>query len=215
MNTTDGTLTQLRLLSNIPGPGSLALHPNKKFLYAVNEISNYNGTTNGSVTSLSIDSATDDLKILNVVSSQGGNPAYVSVDPSGKWVLAANYGGGSSVVIPIMPDGSLGAATDVAKISGPLGMSNPAVDAPPGSYANSGHDAPHAHQAETDPGGNYVLVSDLGTDRIYVYALDKTRGTLTPANPPFVQGSYGSGPRHFVFHPNGRLVYAITKKPQR
>ena len=178
----------------------------------MNEISNYNGTTNGSVTSLSIDSATGDLKMLNVVSSQGGGPAYVSVDPSGKWVLAANYGGGSSVVIPIMPDGSLGAATDVAKISGPLGMSNPAVDAPPGSYANSGHDAPHAHQAETDPGGNYVFVTDLGTDRIYVYALDKTRGTLTPANPPFVQGSYGSGPRHFVFHPNGRLVYAITEE---
>jgi 6-phosphogluconolactonase (cycloisomerase 2 family) len=110
-----------------------------------------------------------------------------------------------------MPDGSLGAVTDVQKISGPLGV-QPALDAPPGSYANSGHDAPHAHQAESDPGGNYVFVTDLGTDRIYVSALDKQRGTLTPANPPFVQGSSGSGPRHFVFHPNGKLVYVITEE---
>jgi 6-phosphogluconolactonase (cycloisomerase 2 family) len=99
----------------------------------------------------------------------------------------------------------------VVKITGPLGP-QPAVDAPPGSFANSGHDAPHVHMVEADPGGNYVFASDLGTDRIYVYSLDKTRGTLTAANPPFVQGSLGSGPRHWVFHPNGRLVYAITEE---
>ena len=212
VNTTDGTLTQTKLLTGIAAPSSLALHPNNKFLYAVNEISNYSGpNTTGSVTSMSVDSGTGDLRILNVVSSGGGGPAHLSVDPSGKWVFAANYGGGSAAVIPIMLEGSLGAATDVKKISGPLGV-QPAVDAPPGSYAISGHDAPHAHQAESDAGGNYVFVSDLGTDRIYVYAFDKQRGTLTPANPEFVQGSPGSGPRHFAFHPNGRLVYAITEE---
>src|SRR6476659_7990666 len=107
LNSADGTLTRRLAIKDYPSPSSLAVSPNKKFLYAVNEISNYSGTRNGSVTSLSIDSATGDLRIMNVVSSQGGGPAYLSVDPSGKWVLAANYGGGSSVVIPIMPDGSL------------------------------------------------------------------------------------------------------------
>lgn len=212
VNTTDGTLTPTKILTGIPSPSALAMHPTKKYLYAVNEISNYNGTNTGSVTSMSVDSGTGDLRILNVVSSGGGGPAYLSVDPSGKWVFAANYGAGSVAVIPIMSDGSLGAATDLIKIAGPLGSSNPAVDAPPGSFANSGHDAPHAHQAESDPTGNYVFVSDLGTDRIYAYMLDKQKGTLTPASTAFVQGSWGSGPRHLVFHPNGRLVYAITEE---
>lgn len=211
----DGKLTPTKILTGIPNPSSIALHPNKKFLYAINEISNFGGSSGpnatGSVTSISIDS-TGDLKILNVVASGGAGPAYVSVDPSGKWVFVANYGGGSAAVVPIMADGSLGAATDIKKISGPLGSSNPAVDAPPGSFANSGHDAPHAHQAEADPDGNFVFVSDLGTDRVYVHALDKQRGTLTPANPEFQQFSWGAGPRHFVFHPNGRLVYTITEE---
>ena len=212
VNTTDGALTPTKIFTAVQDPSSIALHPNKKFLYAVSEISNYNGTTTGSVTSMSIDSGTGDLRVMNVVSSGGGGPAYVSVDPSGKWAFAANYGGGSAAVFPIMADGSLGAASDVKKISGPLGASNPAMEAPPGSFADSGHDAPHAHQVESDPKSNYVFVSDLGTDRIYVYALDKQNGMLTPANPAFVQGSFGSGPRHFVFHPNGRLVYAITEE---
>lgn len=210
LNPTDGTLTPWKILTGILSPSSLAFHPNKKFLYAVNEISNYNSTTNGSVTSMSVD-ANGDLRILNVVSSQGGGPAHLSVDPSGKWVFAANYGGGSVSVIPIMPDGSLGAATDTQKLSGPLGP-QPAVDAPPGSFAISGHDASHAHMAQTDPAGNYLFVADLGTDRIFVYKLEKDRGTLTPGNPPWVQFSLGSGPRHFDFHPNGKFVYTITEE---
>ena len=211
VNATDGTLTPTKILTGIVNPSALAFSPNKKFLYAVNEISNYNGTTNGSVTSIAVDSATGDLKILNTVSSEGGGPAHVTVDPSGKWAFAANYGGGSATVLPIMPDGSLGAATDVKKITGTIGPKN-AVDAPPGSFAISAHDVPHVHMVEADPGGNYVFVAELATDRILVYALDKQRGTLTPANPDSVQGSPGSGPRHFVFHPNGRLVYAITEE---
>ena len=211
LNPADGTLTPWKILTGIVNPSSLAFHPNKKFLYAVNEISNYSGGTTGSVTSMSVDPATGDLRILNVVSSGGGGPAHLSVDPTGKWVLVANYGGGSVGVIPIMPDGSLGAASDVQKISGPLGP-QPAVEAPPGSFAISGHDAPHAHQAETDPAGNFALVSDLGTDRIYVYRLNKDSGKLTPADTPFMQASLGAGPRHFSFHPNGRLAYTITEE---
>ncbi|MFN0107118.1 MAG: lactonase family protein [Bryobacteraceae bacterium] len=211
VNPSDGTLTAGNVLTGLPNPSSLAVHPNKKYIYAINEIGNFAGSTNGSVTSISVDAGTGDLKIMNVVSSQGAGPAHVSVDPSGKWVFAANYGGGSAAVLPILPDGSLGAAADVARISGPLGR-QPADDAPPGSFAISGHDAPHAHMAQTDLAGNYLFVADLGTDRIYIYKFDKVTGKLTPNDQPFLQASSGAGPRHFDFHPNGRWAYAITEE---
>lgn len=211
LNQSDGSLTRTKVLSSLPSPSALAIHPNKKYMYAVNEISNFAGTTNGSVTALSIDGATGDLNIMNVVSSQGGGPAHLSVDPSGKWVFAANYGGGSAVVLPILADGSLGDATDVVKISGTLGR-QPALDAPPGSFAISGHDAPHAHMAQTDLAGNFLFVADLGTDRIYIYKFDKVAGKLTPNDQPFVQASAGAGPRHFDFHANRRWMYAITEE---
>ena len=206
LNAADGRLIPWKVLEGVRNPSSLAFHPNRKFLYAVNESPN-----EGSVAAMAVDGATGDLTVLNSVSSGGAGPAHVGVDPSGKWVFAANYGAGSVGVIPILKDGSLGAAADVQKITGPLGL-QPAVDAPPGSFAISGHDAPHAHMAEADPAGNFVLVSDLGTDRIYVFALNKQKGTLSPAKTPFLQASPGAGPRHFDFHPNGRRVYAVTEE---
>ncbi len=211
LNPSDGTLTPWKILTGIRNPSSLALHPNKKYMYAVNEIPNYNAAGHGSVTAISVDSATGDLTIMNVVSSQGGGPAHLSVDPSGKWVFVANYGAGSVAVLPIMANGSLGEATDVQTISGPLGP-QPAVEAPPGSFAISGHNAPHAHMAQSDPAGNFVFVADLGTDRIYIYKLDKQTGKLTPNSQPYMQASLGAGPRHFDLHPNGRYFYAITEE---
>ena len=210
LNPSDGTLTPWKILTGLPSPSSIYFHPSKKYLYAVNEISNFNGTRNGSVTAIAVD-VTGDLKIINVVDSQGSGPAHLSVDPTGKWVFAANYGGGSVAVLPINADGSLGAATHVQKLSGPLGP-QPAWDAPPGSFANSGHDATHAHMAQTDPSGNFLLVADLGTDRIFIFKFDKDKGTLSPADQPFLQASPGAGPRHFDFHPNGRWLYAITEE---
>ena len=211
LNPSDGTLTPWKILSGLPNPSSLAFHPTNKYMYAVNEIANYSGSTNGSVTAISVDSASGDLKIMNVVNSGGGGPAHLSVDPSGKWVFAANYGGGSVAVLPILADGSLGAAADVVKLTGPLGP-QPAWEAPPGSFANSGHDATHAHMAQTDPAGKFLFVADLGTDRIFIYRLDQQTGKLTPSDQPWYQASPGAGPRHFEFHPNGRFVYAITEE---
>jgi 6-phosphogluconolactonase len=208
LNPVDGTLTRRAALKDYPSPSSLALDPKNKFLYAVNEISNFNGTTTGSVTAFAIQ-PNGDLKFLNVVSSQGGGPAFLSVDPSGKWVLAANYGGGSVAVLPIKADGSLGDATDMKMITGPLGP-HVAQDSPPYDFADSGHDAPHAHMSVTDPAGNYVLVCDLGTDRVFSYKFDKTAGKLTDNG--FVQANPGAGPRHLDFHPNGQWVYVINEE---
>ena len=210
MNQSDGSLTPLKILTGLPNPSSLAFHPNKKFLYACNEISNFTGAnTSGSVTAISVDPANGDLKILNVISSGGRGPAHLSVDPTGKFVFAANYGSGSVGVLSIKDDGSLGAVTDTKQITGTLGT-NPAQDAPPGSFANSGHDAPHAHQASMDPFGRFLLVSDLGTDSIYVYKLDPTSGLLTAAGS--VTATNGAGPRHFSFHPNGRYLYSLNEE---
>ena len=211
VNQSDGSLTAIRALTNIASPNYLVIHPNKKYMYAVNSIANFAGTPNGSVTALSIDGGTGDLRIMNVVNAQGGGTTHVSVDPTGKWVFVANYGGSNAAVLPIMADGSLGNATDVAVISGPLGP-RIAADGPPGSFADSGHDSPHPHMAQTDPDGNFVFVSDLGTDRIYIYKFDKGNGKLSPNDQPYLQASPGAGPRHFAFHPNRQWAYVINEE---
>ena len=196
LNSNDGTLTRRTAFKDYPSPSSLVVDPKSKFLYAVNEIANFNGTTNGSVTSFAIQ-PDGGLKFLNVVNSQGGGPAFVGIDPTGKWVFAANYGTATVAVFPVKTDCSVGEAADVQTISGPLGP-HTAQDAPPFDFADSGHDASHAHMAQTDPAGNFLLVSDLGTDRVFSFKLDKTTGKLTPNG--FVQANPGAGSRHFDFH---------------
>ncbi len=207
----DGSLIPWKTVEGLPNPSSLAFDPAKRYLYAANEIDSFNGSESGSVTAMSVEQSTGDLKVLDVVSSQGTGPAHLSVHPAGKYVFAANYGGGSVAVLPIKSDGSLGDATDVHAISGPLGP-QPAQDAPPGSFAISGHDAPHAHMAQTDPAGKYFLVSDLGTDRVYIFRFDTAAGKLTPHDQPFVQAAPGAGPRHFDFHPHGPWLYSLNEE---
>jgi 6-phosphogluconolactonase (cycloisomerase 2 family) len=206
-----GALTQIKLVSEIPSPGWLAIHPNGKYLYAANEISRFNDARTGSVTALAIDRSSGDLTQLNVVSSQGAGPAHLSVDPQGQFVFVANYGGGSIAVLPIQANGSLGEATDVHLDTGSVGPKKPA-NAPPGSFAISGHEAPHAHMIEPDPAGRFVFSTDLGQDRIYSWILNRPTGKLTPNNPPFLSTPPGDGPRHFVFHPNGRFFYSLQEE---
>ncbi|MGH9605184.1 MAG: lactonase family protein [Terracidiphilus sp.] len=194
-----------------PNPSWLALHPSKKYLYAVNEVDNFDGGS-GSVSAFAIDGATGTLRPLNTVSSEGAIPAYCSVDAAGKFVFVANYGGGSIAVLPILRDGSLGAAVDVHRDLGSVG-SRRATDAPPGSFAISGHDAPHAHMIAAVPDNRFVLATDLGQDRIYTYRFDGATGKLTaPSGAPFISLPTGDGPRHFAFHPNGRWLYSIQEE---
>jgi len=210
-NLKTGSLTPIKLVSEIPSPGWLAIHPNGKYLYAANEVSRFNGAKTGSVTALAIDRSTGDLTQLNVVSSQGAGPAHLSVDPQGQFVFVANYGGGSIAVFPIQPNGSLGEPADIHVHTGSVGSKKP-TNAPPGSFAFSGHDSPHAHMIEADPGGGFVFSTDLGQDRIYSWILNRPTGKLTPNDPPFVSTPPGDGPRHFVFHPNGRFFYSLQEE---
>jgi len=211
LDTSTGDLTKVKIAAAVPSPSWLAFHPSKGFLYAVNEISNYNGGSTGSVTAFAVNPSTGDLTLLNVVSSQGAGPAHLSVDPLGQFVFVANYGGASFAVLPIQSDGSLGNATYVQTDIGSVGPTH-ATNAPPGSFAISGHDAPHAHMIQADPAGKFVFGVDLGQDRIYSWLLNRATGTLTPNSPPFVALPPGDGPRHFAFHPNGRWFYSLQEE---
>jgi len=211
MNTSNGALTQIKVAAAIASPSWMAIHPQGRYLYAVNEISNFNGTTSGSVSAFSINRTTGDLTFLNVVSSQGGGPAHLSVDPMGQFVFVANYGGGSIAVLPILSNGSLGNASDVHLDVGSVGPTH-ATNAPPGSFAISGHDAPHAHMIQADPAGKFVFHADLGQDRIYSWLLNRATGQLSPNNPAFVSLPPGDGPRHFAFHPNGKWFYSLQEE---
>ncbi len=205
-----GRLSQIKLAAATSNPTWMVFHPSGNFLYAIHEVENYQGK-NGAVSAFAVNRGDGDLRLLNTVSSQGAGPAYLSLDAAGKYAFVANYFGGNMAVLPIRPDGSLAAAVDIHQDHGSLGSLH-ATDGRPGSFAISGHDAPHVHMILPDPQNRYVLQTDLGQDRIYVYRFDRNTGKLTPASTPFVQLPSGDGPRHFAFHPNGRWMYSIQEE---
>jgi 6-phosphogluconolactonase len=187
-----GVLTPLGGVSGIANPSYLALHPNGKYLYAVSEAGG------GEVIALAIDEKTGDLTILNKQSARGGGPCHVSVDKRGKNALIANYGNGSIGCFPLDGDGKLGQASAFVQ------------------HVGSGKDprrqsGPHAHCIQEDPSERFVLTSDLGLDKLLIYRYDAGRGTLTANDTPFFSLAGGAGPRHFAFHPHGRLVFIINE----
>jgi 6-phosphogluconolactonase len=207
VNLHTGELTDRKLAAKTPNPTWIAIAASKKFLYTINEVTDFAGGT-GSVSAFAIE-AGGDLRLLNTVSSAGAGPAHMSLDATGKFAFVANYIGGSIAVLPIHADGSLGDAVDVHRDLNMVGPARPA-SAPPGSFAVSGHDAPHAHMIAADPANKFVLSTDLGQDRIYSYAFDPSTGKLAPRGLLTLLG--GPGPRHFAFHPNGKWVYALTEE---
>jgi len=210
MDSSSGQLSLVKLAAEARNPSWLCLDPSQRYLYTVNEIADYEGKS-GSVSAYAADQSNGDLRLLNTISSRGAGPAYLSVDASGKYVFVANYGGGSIAVFPVLSGGSLGDPTFTHRDEDHVG-SQKATSAPPGSFAISGHDAPHAHMIGADPGNRFVLQTDLGQDRIYVYSFDKETGKLAPAATPFVSLPSGDGPRHFAFHPNGRWLYSVQEE---
>ena len=199
-----GELLDCRLAAKTPSPSWIAIHPSKRYLYAVNE------ENDGSVSAFAIDGGSGKLMPLNTVSSGGSQPAYLSLDASGRFAFVANYGSGSLAVLPVLSNGTLGAVADLRHDQGSVGSMH-ATDAPPGSFAISGHDAPHVHMALPDPHNRFVVATDLGQDRIYVYRFDRETGKLTE-NAAETSLPGGDGPRHFAFHPNGRWLYSIQEE---
>jgi 6-phosphogluconolactonase len=205
VNPDTGALTQRAMLPTDANPSWLALDPSATHLYSANE------TAQGSVSAYRIEPGSGRLTLLNTVSSQGAGPAHLSVHSAGKHVLVANYAGGTVAVLPLRPDGALSEATDVKHDAGTIGPAH-AATAPPGSFAISGHDRPHAHMIQADPSGRFVIAADLGLDRIMIWKFDAERGTLTANDPPWVSLPPGDGPRHFAFHPNGRWLYSLQEE---
>jgi len=206
-----GAPSKPKLVAKTLSPSWMALSKDGKFLYAINEISDYGPDKTGSVTAFAV-APDGSLKQLNAVSSGGAGPAYIAVHPSGKFVLIANYGGGDFAVIRIKADGSLGETTDIVKPEGPL---NPptAADNPPGQLAASSHAGSRGHMIGPDPSGQYVIGDDAGRDQIFVWKLDTNTGKLNQVS--VTKSLPGSAPRHFVFAPDGKTMYQLQEQDSR
>jgi 6-phosphogluconolactonase len=214
IDSASGALTQLQVVDDIRNPSWLAINPAQTRLYAISEIDSYQGTRNGAVVSYAIDAENLQLRRLGAVGSAGANPVHASVHPSGKFVFVANYGGGNIAVFPVGADGALGDATDVRPSVGPRHRAR-AVDDPPGQFAISDHDSPHVHMVAADPSGQFVIANDAGLDLTLVWRFDAQAGRLLPADVPVLSAPSGAAPRHFVFHPNGRVFYNLYEHDAR
>jgi 6-phosphogluconolactonase len=197
-NAITGKSTSLGLVAETTNPSFLTIDRTRRFLYAVNEISDYQDQKSGGVSAFAIDRKTGKLTFLNEVPSRGADPCYVTLDKTGKYVLVANYGGGNVAAFPILKDGRLGEAAAFVQHTG------------------RGHDperqeGPHAHEIELANDNRFAIAADLGLDELLVYQFDAARGTLSPNNPPFAKVQAGSGPRHFAFHPSGKYVFVINE----
>ncbi|HUE75709.1 MAG TPA: lactonase family protein, partial [Chloroflexota bacterium] len=154
--------------------------------------------TGGGLSALKVDGTTGELTLLNRQSTRGAGPCHVSVDRTGRYAMATNYGGGSIAVFPIQDDGSLAPASDFIQHVG-------------SSVDPRRQEGPHAHSINPDLEHQHVLVCDLGMDKVLTYRLDRASGKLVAGSQPSVQASPGAGPRHLDYHPNGRFVYVINE----
>src|SRR5579864_7728164 len=191
-------ITPLGVAAETVNPSWVTLHPNGRFLYAVNEIRNYLGPNSGGVSAFALDRSSGMLRFLNEVPTRGADPCYVTVDKTGKYVLVANYTGGSTTVFPVLADGKLGEATAFVQHSGR--GTNPARQ-----------EGPHAHSIDLSPDNRFAMVDDLGLDELLVYKFDSSRGTLTANDPAFAKVEAGAGPRHYALHPNGKFAYVVDE----
>jgi 6-phosphogluconolactonase len=206
-----GALAPHGVFEQATSPSGLALNASGTRLYSANETEQLKENDAGTISAFAIDPSSGQLTLLNTVSSGGAGPTHVSIHPSGRFAFAANYFGGSVAVFPILPDGKLGPASDFKQDAGTVGPTH-ALSAPPGSFAISGHDLPHAHMIQTDPSGRFVLSVDLGLDKILVWKFDDHAGVLSPNDPSAASFSAGDGPRHFAFHPNGHWFYSLQEE---
>jgi 6-phosphogluconolactonase len=188
-----GKLTPLGLAAESTNPSFLAAHPNHRFLYAVN---NNPGQPGNTVSAFAIDHKTGMLTPLNRIDAKGEGPCHLSVDPSGKWLAVANYGSGSIAILPVGADGKLGEA---------VAFDQQSEKAPQPRQ-------PRAHMALFTPDNRFLIVANVGIDRIYVYRFHAATGKLTPADPPYVSTPPDTGPRHLALHPDGKALYVVNER---
>lgn len=186
-----GKVTEPQLAAETVDPSFVAIHPNRRYLYSVSE-------SGGSASAFSIDPASGKLTFFNKVSSKGGMPCHLNVDKTGRALVVANYGTGSTSCMPVGADGKLGEVVGFIQHSG-------------SSVDKRRQMGPHAHSANLSQDNRFLVVADLGLDRVIVYKFDPAKAMITPNDPPFATVKPGSGPRHFTFHPKGKFAYVINE----
>ena len=198
LDLSSGKLALVKTVKGLVNPSFLAIAPQYRYLYSVNEVMKFDGRSGGAVSAFSINQKTGDLTFLNQQATRGAAPCHLIVDRTGRFVLAANYGGGNVSVFPVLSNGGLGAMTDFVQHHGS------GLDA-------KRQEAPHAHSIIMAPSNRYAFAADLGIDKIMIYKFDTEKGKLSPNDEPSVVLKPGAGPRHFTFHPNGKYAYVINE----
>lgn len=193
-----GQLTSLGLAAETSNPSFLTADAGRGFLYAVNEIRQYNGTQGGAVTAFAMDRRSGKLSRLNERGSRGADPCYISLDKTGHYALVANYTGGSIAVLPLLESGQLAPASVFVQDTG----SGP---------NHERQERPHAHWIETTDDNRFAIMADLGIDKLLVYHFDARTGSLTPNEPPAANLQPGAGPRHLAFRPDDKFAYVINE----
>lgn len=194
MDSASGALTQVGSHTGIDRPSFLALHPNKRWLYAVSELAVSSNGKPGAVWALDYDAGK--FRAVNQQPSGGDWPCHIVLDATSKWVFVANYGTGSASVYPIQSDGSLGVMSDHVQHQGH-------------GPNKARQEGPHAHSTTLTPDNKFAIVADLGLDLLFMYAFDATNGKLHEH--ARVATRPGAGPRHMVFHPNGHVLYVANE----
>ena len=202
-DTVSGELSLTGALYAADNPTYLALAPSRGILYAVNEVNDVAGKASGAITAFAIDPGDGALRTLNQKPTGGPGPCYLSLDATGRFVLATNFfdparSGGSICVLPTAPDGQLEEVSDFHLLEGtgriPMEQEKPRV-----------------HSIISDPSNRFVLGANVGTDRIHVYRLQPEHGKLE-RHDPWAQLATGSGPRHTCFSPDGRWLFAVNEQ---
>jgi len=192
-NSTTGKLTAPELAAETGSPSFLVIHPSKKHLYAVGEMSGPDKKAGG-VSAFKINLPGGRLDFINQVSSVTAGPCHINLDATGRMAMIANYSGGSCASYQIREDGGLGEPASHHQHTG-------------SSVNERRQKEPHAHSVNISPDNRFALVCDLGTDKVSVYAIDPGSGRMTPHEPAFAKVPAGGGPRHLAFHPNGKFVF--------
>lgn len=191
-DTNTGKLTTPVFLQEAIAPAYFLISPDKKHLYTCNS------APDSSVSAYAIDPVTAKLTFLNQKPSYGGDPSYVSLDATTHFMMVANYDGSSFAIYALLSDGSIGERTAFVQHAG-------------SSINTVRQTKARPHSICVDPTNKFVLVPDLGVDKLFVYHFDSKTGTVQPNDPAFATVVPGSGPRHIIFHPNRHIAYLINE----
>ena len=193
-----GETTQPILAARSDNPSFIAIDKKGKFLYTVNEVDKYDENSSGAISVYKVVKGSGKLILIQQVSSLGAHPAHLSIDKTGKYLLVANYSGGNFCVFPINNDGKLGEHTALISNIG-------------SSINKDRQNNPHPHFIQVTKDNKYILIADLGIDRVMIFQFDDKTGTLKINEPAFIELEPGSGPRHFAFGTSGKFLYVLNE----